>query len=223
MDLRKITFLLIMSFIASFFMRTIGTLFPIVFRNAYVVKVTIVVNTFFILAHFVFYVYFLREYAANRQQTLRSASVLAIIGSFFVAFIYVKNFCLVFELDIIPLSLMNHHFDAILPLASSLLYLLFFGIFKTVQSQKEYGMLDRPISSAIIGTSIFIVLHLVVLINFLKFHKFNWLAHMPRNIAMGTVPLIAIAAILILYFYIRFYQFLLLQKNMSVKPYVDFT
>jgi len=217
MDLRKITFLLIVSSIASLFMRTIGTLFPIIFQNVYVVKVTIVVNTFFILVHFLFYVYFLREYAANRQQTLRIGSVLAIIGTFFLAFIYIKNFCLVFELDIIPLSLMNHHFDAILPVASSSLYLLFFGIFKKVQSQKEYRMLDQPISLAIMGISIFIVLHLIVLINFLKSHKFNWLEHMPRNIAVGTIPFIVFAAIFILYFYIKFYEFLCFYGNRSLK------
>jgi len=198
-------------------MRTIGTLFPIIFQNVYVVKVAIVVNTSFILVHFLFYVYFLREYAANRQQTLRTGSVLAIIGTFFLAFIYIKNFCLVFELDIIPPSLMNHHFDAILPVASSLLYLLFFGIFKKVQSQKEYRMLDQPISLAIMGISIFIVLHLIVLINFLKSHKFNWLEHMPRNIAVGTIPLIVFAAVFILYFYIKFHKFLCFYGNRSLK------
>jgi hypothetical protein len=221
MDLRKITGLLIVSFIASFLIRTTGTFFPVIFTNPYVVKVSIVVNSLFMLLHLLFYAFFLRQYVANGRQIMRTASVLAIIGSCFVAFIYIKNFCLVFELDIIPLSLMNHHFDAILPLASSLLYLLFFAMFKTAQSQKEFGRLDRPISLAIIGSAIFSILHLVVLINFLKSHKFTWLEHMPRNIVMSTVPLIALATILILYFYIRFYQFLLFQKNINVEPYVD--
>ena len=212
-DLRKITFLLIVSFIASFLMRTIGTLFPLVFQNAYLAKGTIAVNTFFIVVQLFFYVYFLREYVLHRQKTLRTGSILAIIGSLLVAFVYIKHFCIVFEVAIIPLSLMNHHFDAIFPLASSLLYMLFFGIFKKVQSQKEYRMLDQPLSLAIIGIAIFIVLHLIVLINFLKFHTFNWLEHMPRNIAVGTLPLIIFAALFILYFYIKFYKFLCLYGN----------
>ena len=177
------------------------------------VKVAIAVHTFFIVVQFLFYGYFLREYAANRQQILRTGSVLAIIGSFFVAFIYIKNLCLVFGIDIIPLSLMNHHFDAILPLASSLLCLLFFGIFKKVQSQEEHRMLDRPIISAIIGIGIFIVLHLIVLVHFLIFHKFNWLEHMSRNVALGTTPFLVVAALFILYFYIKFYTFLCIYGN----------
>jgi hypothetical protein len=36
---------------------------------------------------------------------------------------------------------------------------------------------------------------------------------MPRKIALGTSPFVALAAILILHFYIRFYQFLLSQKT----------
>jgi len=213
MDLKKITFLLIVSFIASFFMRTIGTIFPIIFQNVYVVKAAIAVHTFFIGVQLLFYGYFLREYAAHRQQILRAGSVLAIMGSCFVAFIYIKTFCLVFEIDIIPLSLINHHFDAILPLTSSLLFMLFFGIFKKVQSQEEHRMLDRPTTSAIIGIGIFIVLHVIVLVHFMVFHKFDWLEYMSRNVALGTTPFLVVAALFILYFYIKFYTFLCLYGN----------
>lgn len=57
------------------------------------------------------------------------------------------------------------------------------------------------------------LLHLIDLINFLQSQRFNWLEHMPRKIALGTSPFVALAAILILHFYIRFYQFLLSQKT----------
>jgi len=41
MDLIKITYILIVSLVASFLIRTTGTLFPHIFQNTYVVKVTI--------------------------------------------------------------------------------------------------------------------------------------------------------------------------------------
>ena len=196
------------SFVASFCIRITGTLFPSIFQNVWIVKFTIVTNTFFILVHLFFFICFLKSYALNRGDSLATGSFLAIIGSCLVAFIYLKNFCLVFDLDVIPLSLRNYYFDAIIPLAASLLHLLFFSLFKKVQSQQEYTALNRPLSSAIIGVAIFIVLHSIVLINFLMFGRFNWLEHMPRHVAVGTVPLIAIAAIFILYFYLKFYQYL---------------
>jgi hypothetical protein len=177
-----------------------------------VVKLTIVINTFFIIAHSLFFICFLNSYAANREQSLKIASFLAIIGSLAVAFIYIKNFCLVFKIDIFPLFLMIHTFDVYNPLASSLFHLFFFSIFKKVQTQEEYKILNRPIMSAIIGIGIFIALHLIVLINYLKSHKFDWLEHMPRIFAVGTLPLIALSALLMLYFYFKFYQFLSYQK-----------
>jgi hypothetical protein len=207
LDIKKITYILIVSLIASFFVRITGTLFPVIFQNLYIVKLAIVINTFFIIVHLLFFICFLRSYATNREQSLKIVSFLSIIGSIAVAFIYVKNFCLVFKLDIFPLFLMNYTFDAIIPLASSLIHLLFFYTFKKVQTQAEYKMLDRPIVSAIIGIGIFIVLDLIVLVNYLKSHKFAWLEHMHRMVAVGTLPFIALAAVLILYFYYKFYQF----------------
>ncbi len=208
LDLKKITYILMVSFVASFCIRITGTLFPSIFQNVWIVKLTVLTNTFFILVHLFFFICFLKSYALNRGDSLITGSFLAIIGSCLVAFIYLKNFCFVFDLDVIPLSLRNYYFDAIIPLAASLLHLLFFSLFKKVQSQQEYTALNRPLSSAIIGVAIFIVLHSIVLINFLMFERFNWLEHMPRHVAVGTIPLIAIAAISILYFYLKFYQYL---------------
>jgi hypothetical protein len=162
--------------------------------------------------HSLFFICFLRFYAANREHFLKIASFLAIIGSLAVAFIYIKNFCLVFKIDIFPLFLMNHIFDAFIPLVSSLFHLFFFSTFKKVQTQEEYKILNRPIMSAIIGIGMFIALHLIVLINYLKSHKFGWLEHMPRIFAVGTLPFNTLAAVLMLYFYFKFYQFVSYQK-----------
>jgi len=208
LDFKKITYILMVSFVASFCIRITGTLFPFIFQNVWIVKLTIVTHTFFILVQLFFFICFLRSYALNREESLKTGSFLAIIGSCLVAFIYIKNFCLVFDLDVIPLSLRNYYFDAIIPPVASLSHLLFFSIFKIVQSQQEYNALNRALSSAIIGVGMFIALHSIVLINFLMFGRFNWLEHMPRHVAVGTVPLIAIAAIFILYFYLTFYQHL---------------
>lgn len=216
MGLRKITYILIISFIAAFLIRTIGTLFPHVFKNIYVVKVSIIVNTFFIIVHFLFWVFFLTEYASNRQQILRTGIILAIIGTLAIACIYIKNLCLVFEIEVIPLFLMNPYFDAFIPLISSLFHFLFYYIFKKVQTRDEYRVLNLPIISAMIGIVVFMALHLIVIINFLIFQKFDWLEHMPRIIAMSTIPFIAFSTILILYFYSKFYQFLRLNRLSNI-------
>jgi len=219
MDLGKITYVLIISLIASFLIRATGTLFPSIFQNVYVAKAAILTNTCFMIVHTLFYIGFSKYYAVGREQILQAGSLLAVIGSLLVVFLYFKNFCRVFDIDVIPLSLQNHYFDAAIPMVSSLFHLFFFCIFKSVQSHKEYRMLNRPISSGIIGGGIFLTLHSIVLINLLTVQKFNWLEHMHRSVAVGTVPLIVIAVLLILHFYVKFYQFLHLHGNKVANGY----
>ena len=207
MHLDKITRILIISLIAAFSVRTIGTAFPIIFQNEYTAKISICVHLFFMIVQSLFFLLFFKIYAAHRKKVLRIGSALAIIGSLSVMFIYLKSFFQVFNLDFIPPSLMYVYLDVAIPLISSLFHILFFCIFKQVQSQSEYPILNRPLSSAIAGVGIFIALHLIVLIHFLNFHTFKWTAHMHRVIVVATLPLIALAAILLLYFYFSFYRF----------------
>jgi hypothetical protein len=47
---------------------------------------------------------------------------------------------------------------------------------------------------------------LIVLVNFLTTEKFEWLEHMPREVAVITMPVMAFSACLMLFFYYRFYQ-----------------
>ena len=63
--------------------------------------------------------------------------------------------------------------------------------------------LAASFSARIIGT-----LDVIVIANYFLTGTFNWLEHMPRAWSLGTVPLIALAAVLLFYFYLCFYRFL---------------
>jgi multisubunit Na+/H+ antiporter MnhF subunit len=81
-------------------------------------------------------------------------------------------------------------------------------VFRNSLELEEKKILSKPILSIIAGNLLFLSLHLIVLINFIATNKFQWLEHMPRLVAVGAVPLIIIAVLLILTFYYRFYYFL---------------
>jgi hypothetical protein len=120
-----------------------------------------------------------------------------------------KKLPFVFGMDIhFPLFLVNPYFDALAPLISAAFHLCFFVAFKKSLGLDEKPRLSKPILSIIIGISIYIFLHLIVLFNFLATDRFEWLDHMPRIVAVGTAPLIIVAVSSILYFYYRFYYFL---------------
>ena len=179
-----------------------------IFTTGCAAKWTISIHTLFILVHVLFYVFFLLTYASNREPVLRVGSILAIIGSSLIAFLYLKKIFLVFGMDFIPRSLQNQFFDVIIPPASSLCSLVFFGIFKKVQSEEEYRVLNRSITWAMIGIGLFAAVHVMVLIHFLKPETFMGSERMSRALASVTLPFMVLAAVLLICFYTRFYQFL---------------
>jgi hypothetical protein len=57
---------------------------------------------------------------------------------------------------------------------------------------------------------------LIVLLNFISRDRFEWLEHMPRVIAVSTVPIILLAVCFILYFYYQFYCYLNSSRNIEI-------
>lgn len=195
--------------IASISMRTFGTVFPQIFKNIPMVKAAIFISGVFILSHLLFWLIFYLEYISKKKATLKKPCILAIAGSFAVSVIYMKKLPYVFGMNIhFPPVLLNPYYDALVPLMSSALHLIFFVAFKRVLEVDEKARLRKPLVSIITGISIYIFLHLIVLINFLATNKFEWIEHMPKVVAVSTLPFIIAAVFLILFFYYKFYHFL---------------
>ena len=95
------TLILIVGIIASFSIRTFGTVFPQIFKDILIVKATVLINTFFALSHFLFWFFFYREYISVKKATLRKVCMLAIIGSLAVSFLYIKKLPSVFDLNVL--------------------------------------------------------------------------------------------------------------------------
>ena len=206
--LKKITLLLLYSLAASFTIRILGTAFPATFKIPYLPQAAILIYTFFIVIQLLFWIIFLVQYASNRPLALKLGAVLAIIGTALAAAIHLKNLGLVFKIDTTLLYLLNSRMDALFPLASSLCHLIMFVIFKKMQTLEEVAWLNRPIFSALIGLTIFIAIQLLVLTNSFYMHSYSGLEHLPRALALATMPFMALAAVLIFYFYLSFYTFL---------------
>jgi hypothetical protein len=195
--------------IASFSMRMFGTLFPQVFRNILIVQATLLINSIFILSHLLFWLSFYWEYIFEKKPALKKICIFALVGSFAVSAIYLKKLLFVFGFDThIPIFLMNPYFDALAPLISSSIHFVFFVSFKKSLQIDETPNLKKPIVSIIAGNGIFICLHFLVLLNFVAKDRFEWIEHMPRTIAVSTVPVMTLAVCFMLYFYYRFYCYL---------------
>lgn len=209
MHLRKITLIVIVGIICSFSIRTLGAVCPQIFKAFYMVKISILVNVLFILSHFLFWLIFYQEYASTKQTLLKRTCLLAVIGSFAVSFLYLEKIPLVFNMGVcFPVFLTNPYIHVILPFISSLFQLVFFVTFRKSMAVEEKSMLSGSVLSIIIGLSLFLLFHMIVLVSFIATREFEWLTHLPRIIAVGTVPFTIIAVLCILHFYYRFYFFL---------------
>lgn len=209
MNLKKVTLVLIVSMIASFTIRTFGTLFPRIFYLSEMVKATVLINAFFILVHLLFWMFFYKETISAETPALKKPGILAIVGSFAVSILYLKKVVIVFDAGMGFSPLMtNPYVDASVPLISSSVHLIFFVLFKKALKTEALSSLKNPVISMIGGISIYMVLHAIVLIHFVLAGRFEWLEHMPRPVAVGTMPLVVVAVCLMLYFYLRLYGFL---------------
>jgi len=193
----------------AFSIRVVGTIFPSIFKTFFMVKATILFNAVFILIHVIFWLVFYREYLSKNKGALKEICIASVIGSFAVSLIYMRKLRFVFGMNVqFPIFAMNPFYDAVVPLISSIIHLVFFISFKKTLSDNEKTVLGRPVSSMIIGICVFIFFHVMVLFNYIAFKRFEWLEHMPRGVALGTVPLIIAAVLLMLFFYYGFYRFL---------------
>ncbi len=209
MYLKKVTLVLIISMIASFSFRIVGTLVPLIFQHIAIAKAAILINCFFILTHLLFWLVFYQEYISSKKPALKKSCMFAVAGSIAVSILYLKKFPLVFDSNPqFPQILASPYVDAVVPLISVVFHLVFFVLFKNALAPDEKPMLNTPVLSIIFGISIYMGLHLIVLVNFLATQRFARLEHMPQAAAMGTVPLIVVAVCLVLFFYYRFYCFI---------------
>lgn len=209
MSLKKATLIVAIGILLSFSIRIFGIFFTEVFKNIVVVKATIIVNTFFMLFQSLFWFLFFFEYTSTKNQNFKIACVGVMAANVSITLIYLKNLMLVFVIDYrLPSFLYSPWYDAAVPFTSSIIHLYFFIIFKKSISGEERRNLNGALISIIAGTTIFLILHSIVLFNFLLSSELRWIEHMPRFIAVGTVPLLFTAVLLILNFYRRFFQYL---------------
>jgi len=136
--LRKVTLILMISMVASFSIRTLGTISPQLFTTSRIIKATGLMNAFFVLSHLLFWLVFYKHYISIEKATLKKKCLLAIIGSFSVATIYLKNLLPVFGINIhFPQVLMNPYVDALVPLMGSAFHLIFFAAYRTSLARRK--------------------------------------------------------------------------------------
>lgn len=228
MYLKKATLLAIIGISYTFILRTIGIFFPNIFRDPLIIQISVIISLLASLSIVLFFIAFYKYYIQEKQIRLKKVCILAIIGSFGMVLLQVKNILLVFNklsthlYNFSPylVKLVNSHsIDPIMPWISSIFTLIFFIIFyKETLKDKKIRDQDNNISSirdnglnkailfAIIGSSIGTLLRTFVLINYLYLRESRWFSDLSKETQVILIPIFAFSFITVLYFFLSFYS-----------------
>jgi len=215
MSLKRITLWVAIGIVYTYVLRTAGTLFPGLFRNPMIARVTTILSLFITLAMVLFFVYFAKEYVQKGEAKLKRASVLAIVAISAVFLLQIKGLFLVFERSLIYLYdisphllrlVQPHSIEPMVVWASSILILVFFIVFHKQTILQKKLKLKRATLVAAIGSAIAVLVRTSVLFNFLASRHTRWLTDFPKTIALIFFPLVTFSFLANLYFLLVFYK-----------------
>lgn len=205
-SLKKSTLLAIIGITYIFSLRTIGTVFPAIFKNPQIVKIAGILSLVAILTLIFFFISFYRDYVQPGQTKLQKASILAIIGAALGFLRVIKNLLPVFNVYIFRYQSWSSHIDTLAPWVNSVFILIFFVIFYGEVPHREQMKLKRATFFAIIGTSIMALLRTFLLFNHLYAERLTWLIDFSREMVFIFFPVFIFGFATVLYFLISFYR-----------------
>jgi hypothetical protein len=206
MSLKNATLLAIIGICYTFVSRTIGTVFPGLFRNLAVAQVSGILHLLAGLTAVLFFVYFLRHYVRENQTELKNGTVLALVGSSLMSLLLLKG--------VLPLldrltfgSLLGPHFiEPVVPWVSSILILLFFTTFHKHTTRKRDGNLERATLWGVVGASIGVLVRTLTVFFYLTSGTVRWVSDFPGTIIAVLFLIFAFGFGATLYFFASFYK-----------------
>lgn len=200
------TVLAIIGITYGFALRTVGSFFPIIFKNLLLVRVTSIL--FFIsgLTIVFFFISFYYGYIQKEQTKLKIATVLAIIGNFLVSLLFVKGILLAFAINQFPYLRRPYFIEPVVPWVSSIFILIFFIVFHQEVLLKESIKLRKAVFFAIIGSLIVVLLRSFMLYTYINTGVVRWFSDFSRVIMIAFLPVVTFSFITILYFFLVFYK-----------------
>ncbi len=204
MSLNRATLFSIIGISYIFVIRTIGTLFPSIFRN---LTITII-NTFLSFTASVvvviFFIYFYKEYVKDKQSSIKNASLLAGIGSFIGTLLFLEGILVVvFNFYVFQ----SHAFDISVPWISAVFYLYFYIIYYQELLSASNTHLKNAVFLAIIGASISVLIRTILLFNYWYSGTFNWVFYYFNEFPFIYTILHTFLFFTSFYFYYSFYKY----------------
>jgi hypothetical protein len=189
-----------------FLVRTVGSLFPVVFGNLLLAQCSGILSFLACTAVLIFFISFLKEYVSQEQTQLRTASVLVIVGFSFVLVAHLKEILPLFAAHTFHPVNGSHNFDVLAPWLNSVFMVVFFFVFFRQTSINQMEKLKRAALIASMGSLVLALLRTYIVWRFFTTREVVWFSDLPLEAVIIFMPLSALGFVSILYFFASFYQ-----------------
>jgi hypothetical protein len=206
MGLKQTALLAIVGLCYIFLLRTIGSLFPVVFGNLLLAQCSGILSFLACIAVLIFFVSFLKEYVSQEQALLRTASVLVIVGLSFVLVVHLKEILPLFDTYTFSSVSGSHNFDVLVPWLSSVFMVFFFIVFYRQIDINQLEKLKRAALVASLGSFLLALMRTYIVWQFFTSRELVWFSDLSEEAVMIFIPVSAIGFMSVLYFFVSFYQ-----------------
>lgn len=206
MSLKNVTLLAIIGICYTFASRTIGTVFPGLFRNLAATQVSGILHLLAGLPAVLFFVYFFRHYIQDDETELKNGTVLALVGSSLMSLLLLKGVLPLLDRLTLGSLLGPHLIEPVVPWVSSILILLFFITFHKQTIRKRDDSLERVTLWGVVGASIGVLVGTLTVFVYLTSGAVRWVSDFPRTIIAVLFPIFAFGFGATLYFFASFYK-----------------
>jgi len=210
--------LVIVGYSYFFLIRILGTIFPGLFHNQFVIK-SIQILSFLAAGSIVFFfISFYREFIKAEQNELKVTTILTIIGSAVLLLFYLKGIYMVFtglQNFIIEKHPLLHDlaksdsvdiFSQISVWLTSLFVLLFFNTFYKQYKKEKMTVMKKAVFWGYLGSAVSFLIRSFSFFIFLFYAQSRVLMGYKNTIYFILFPFVAFGFITIIYFLIIFYS-----------------
>jgi len=203
MNINKASKVAMWSLAYLFVVRLLGTLARGIFMNPIISGINIFLSMLASLGIVVFYIYFFKQYAVNKQTVVRITTKFAIVGASLIVLLYINNALKYLNTGlIIPSGL-----EVSIPAINALILLVFF-----VSVAVKMELFKRPSQLAAFGAILALILRVPIIINYFSGGGF-WFSGLEKKLQILFLPVIAVNFVCILLFYNAVFKQSLVNKR----------
>ncbi len=201
MQLRTAALLVMIGILLTSLIRLMGTFLPDVLAAPGPVLLTIILQLLSDMAMITFFIVFRTSAYTNSNSGLSTAATIGATGAAVGMLVPLKGLLFHTKVLVFLPLLLTRSLQLLAPLITIISILYFLVVLLPEATVRGNRRLVAGIQIGLGGAALFLLMHLLVVLNFVIHYQFNWLSQISHWVALATLPFIVTATLALLYFF----------------------